>query len=109
MGLKSHTAAATAAVALGYLLAPPFSIAIDAITNALASFVAADNAKLSFVSPAPAIMRYLRNNGIFAFGHADRARTSASFREILDAMWLFNAKFEQALSKFDEIKTRQQG
>ena len=52
MGLTSHTAAATTAVALGYLLAPPFSIAIDAITNALASFVAADNAKLSFVSPA---------------------------------------------------------
>jgi len=54
----------------------------------------------------PAIMRYLRNNGIFAFGHADRARTSASFREILDAMWLFNPKFEQSLSKFDEITAR---
>jgi hypothetical protein len=54
----------------------------------------------------PTIMRYLRNNSIFAFGHADRARTSATFREILDAMWLFNAKFEQALSKFDEIKAR---
>jgi hypothetical protein len=57
----------------------------------------------------PTIMGYLRNNSIFAFGQADRARTSATFREILDAMWLFNAKFEQALSKFDEIKTRQQG
>jgi len=57
----------------------------------------------------PTIMGYLRNNSIFAFGQADRARTSAAFREILDAMWLFNAKFEQALSKFDEIKTRQQG
>jgi hypothetical protein len=54
----------------------------------------------------PTIMGYLRNNSIFAFGHADRARTSATFREILDAMWLFNAKFEQALSKFDEIKAR---
>jgi hypothetical protein len=54
----------------------------------------------------PAIMRYLRNNSIFAFGQADRARTSATFREILDAMWLFNPKFEQALSKFDEIKAR---
>jgi hypothetical protein len=54
----------------------------------------------------PTIMRYLRNNSIFAFGQADRARTSASFREILDAMWLFNAKFEQALSRFDEIKAR---
>jgi hypothetical protein len=54
----------------------------------------------------PTIMRYLRNNSIFAFGKVDRARTSATFREILDAMWLFNAKFEQALSKFDEIKSR---
>jgi hypothetical protein len=54
----------------------------------------------------PTIMGYLRNNSIFAFGRADRARTSATVREILDAMWLFNAKFEQALSKFDEIKAR---
>jgi hypothetical protein len=52
----------------------------------------------------PTIMRYLRNNSIFAFGRADKARTSATFREILDAMWLFNRKFEQALSKFGEIK-----
>jgi hypothetical protein len=57
----------------------------------------------------PTIMGYLRNNSIFAFGQADRARTSATFREILDAMWLFNAKFERALSKFDEIKPRQKG
>jgi hypothetical protein len=55
----------------------------------------------------PTIMRYLRNNSIFAFGQADRARTSATFREILDAMWLFQPKFEQALAKFDEIKARQ--
>jgi hypothetical protein len=54
----------------------------------------------------PKIMGYLRNNSIFAFGQADRARKSATFREILDAMWLFNAKFERALSKFDEIKAR---
>jgi hypothetical protein len=57
----------------------------------------------------PTIMRYLRNNSIFALGHADRARTSATFREILDAMWLFNSKFEQALSRFDEIKARKKG
>ncbi len=57
----------------------------------------------------PRIMGYLRNNSIFAFGHADRARTSASFREILDAMWLFNDKFERALAKFDEIKARKAG
>jgi hypothetical protein len=54
----------------------------------------------------PTIMGYLRNNSIFAFGQADRARTSATFREILDAMWFFNAKFEQARTKFDEIKTK---
>jgi hypothetical protein len=54
----------------------------------------------------PQVMRYLRNNSIFAFGQADRARTSATFREILDAMWLFNQKFEQALSKFEEVKAR---
>ena len=57
----------------------------------------------------PTIMGYLRNNSIFAFGQADRARTSATFREILDAMWLFNAKFERARSEFDEIKARQKG
>jgi hypothetical protein len=54
----------------------------------------------------PRVMGYLRNNSIFAFGHADRARTSATFREILDAMWLFNAKFEQALARFNEIRAR---
>jgi hypothetical protein len=57
----------------------------------------------------PRIMAYLRNNSIFTFGQADRARTSATYREILDAMWLFNAKFEEALSKFNEIKARQKG
>jgi hypothetical protein len=54
----------------------------------------------------PRIMRYLRNNSIFAFGQADRARPSASFRDILDAMWLFNPKFERALKMFAEIKAR---
>ena len=57
----------------------------------------------------PRIMGYLRNNSIFAFGQADRARTSATFREILDAMWLFNDKFERALSQFSEIKARSKG
>ncbi|WP_342725546.1 hypothetical protein AAFG07_00575 [Bradyrhizobium sp. B097] len=57
----------------------------------------------------PRIMGYLRNNSIFAFGRADRARTSASFREILDAMWLFSPKFEQALAKFAEIKAGKPG
>ena len=54
----------------------------------------------------PTIMKYLRNNSVFAFGQADRARTSASYREILDSMWLFNEKFERALAEFDKIKGR---
>ncbi len=55
----------------------------------------------------PRIMGYLRNNSIFTFGQADRAKKSATFREILDAMWLFNDKFEQAVFKFNEIRGRQ--
>ena len=51
-------------------------------------------------------MKYLRNNSVFAFGQADRARTSANFREILDAMWLFNEKFERALAEFDKLRGR---
>jgi hypothetical protein len=54
----------------------------------------------------PTIMSYLRNNSVFTFGQADRAKTSATFREILDAMWLFNDKFERAQSKFNEIKAQ---
>jgi len=54
----------------------------------------------------PTIMKYLRNNSVFTFGQLDRTRTSASFREILNAMWLFNDKFERALAKFNEIKAR---
>jgi hypothetical protein len=51
----------------------------------------------------PRIVGYLRNNSMFAYGATDRARTSANYREIMDAMWLFNEKFERALSKFNEI------
>jgi len=51
----------------------------------------------------PRIMGYLRNNSMFAYGRADRARTSATFREIMDAMWLFNEKFERALARFNEV------
>jgi hypothetical protein len=59
---------------------------------------------LNYRISEPTIMGYLRNNSIFTFGHADRAKTSATFREILDAMWLFNDKFERAAMKFDEIR-----
>jgi len=54
----------------------------------------------------PTIMGYLRNNSVFTFGHADRARTSATFREILDAMWLFNDKFERAAMEFAKLRTQ---
>jgi len=57
----------------------------------------------------PTIMGFLRNNSMFTFGRVDRAKTSASFREILDAMWLFNDKFERALAKYNEIKGRKKG
>jgi hypothetical protein len=50
------------------------------------------------------IMGYLRNNSIFAFGKADRARESATYREVLDAMWLFTDKFERARAVYEEIK-----
>jgi type II secretory pathway pseudopilin PulG len=52
----------------------------------------------------PRIMGYLRNNSIFTFGKADRARASATMREILDAMWLFTPKFERARTLYEEIK-----
>ena len=57
----------------------------------------------------PRIMGYLRNNSMFAFGKADRAKTSATMREILDSMWLFNDVFARALAKFGEIKAQQKG
>jgi hypothetical protein len=52
----------------------------------------------------PTVMGYLRNNSVFTFGRADRARTSATLREIMDGMWLFNPKFEAALSEFRKVK-----
>jgi hypothetical protein len=52
------------------------------------------------------IIGYLRNNNIFAFGKNDRSRNSAAFREILEAMWLFNGVFERALAKFSEVRSQ---
>ena len=46
----------------------------------------------------PTIMGFLRNNSMFTFGQTDRAKTSATYREIFDAMWLFDDKFERALA-----------
>ena len=64
---------------------------------------------LNYRISEPQIMGYLRNNSMFAFGKADRAKRSATMREILDSMWLFNDTFERALAKFGEIKARQKG
>jgi hypothetical protein len=61
---------------------------------------------LNYRVSSPTIMKHLRNNSIFAFGQADRARTSASFREILGAMWLFKRKFERAMAKYEELRAR---
>lgn len=58
---------------------------------------------------SPKIMGYLRNNSMFAFGKKERARTSANYREILDAMWLFNSKFEKARDKYAELKDGKAG
>jgi hypothetical protein len=55
----------------------------------------------------PRIMGYLRNNSILTFGKADRARPSATYREILDAMWLFTDKFERARAAFEDIKAQE--
>jgi len=55
----------------------------------------------------PTVMGYLRNNSIFTFGKADRAKTSATFAEIFTAMWLFDEKFERALAAFNAVKARQ--
>ena len=57
----------------------------------------------------PRIMGYLRNNSIFTFGKVDRARTSVTYREILDAMWLFDDKFKRALARFEGIKAQERG
>jgi len=50
------------------------------------------------------VMGFLRNNSIFTFGKANRAKTSATYREILDAMWLFTPKFEKARDRFHAIQ-----
>jgi len=64
---------------------------------------------LNYRISEPRIMGYLRNNSMFAYGKADRAKTSATMREILDSMWLFNDIFDRALAKFGEIKAQQRG
>jgi hypothetical protein len=64
---------------------------------------------LNYRISEPRIMGYLRNNSMFTFGKADRARTSATMREIMDSMWLFNDLWVRALAKYDEIKAQPKG
>src|SRR3954468_9214348 len=54
MGIKKHTAAPTAVLALGLLFPPPASIAAGAIVSAVAPLVAAAVGNLGFISPAMA-------------------------------------------------------
>jgi hypothetical protein len=61
---------------------------------------------LSYKVSEPRIMGYLRNNSMFTFGKANRAKSTATYREILDAMWLFEPKFQQAATKFREIESK---
>jgi hypothetical protein len=61
---------------------------------------------LNYRISAPRIMGYLRNNSMFAFGKADRAKTSATMREVMDSMWLFNDIFARAQAKYGEIKAQ---
>jgi hypothetical protein len=78
---------------------------IQIIPSPTKSALNSDNL-VNYIISGPMIMRYLRNNYIFTFGRADRAKTAATFREILSAMWLFNGAFERALSKYNEIKAQ---
>ena len=71
-------------------------------TPTLAALASGDVA--SYRISSARIMGFLRNNSMFTFGKKDRAKTSATYREILDAMWLFNDKFVRAKAKFAAIK-----
>ncbi|MFA5901355.1 MAG: hypothetical protein WC829_19810 [Hyphomicrobium sp.] len=57
----------------------------------------------------PKIMGYLRNNAVFTFGKKDRAKKTATYREILDGMWLFDDKFKRAQATFKEVKSGKPG
>ena len=73
MGMKSRTAAPTAALALGLLLTPPVSVAIDAIINTAASLVSAAIGNLSFTSPAmgePAALTNKQSDALNAYNNA---------------------------------------
>src|ERR1700733_11123487 len=73
MGIKSHAAAPTAALALGLFVTPPVGIAIDAIINTAAPLAAATTGNLGFISPAmaePAILTKRQSDALQAYNNA---------------------------------------
>ena len=70
MGIKNHTAALRAALALGLLFTPPASIATDAIVSTL---VAAAIGNLGFISPAmgePAALTKRQSDALDAYNNS---------------------------------------
>ena len=85
MGIRSHTAAPTAALALGLLFTPPVSIAIDAIINTVSAAIG----NLSFMSPAmgqPAALTKKQSDALTAYNNAlsnfERSWASGARRSI---------------------------
>src|SRR5271167_3618700 len=73
MGIKSHTAAPTAALALILFLPPPVSFAIDAIVITVASLVSSAIGNLSFMSPAmgqPGTLTKKQSDALDAYSNA---------------------------------------
>ena len=73
MGIKNHTAAPTAALALWLLFTPPASIATGAIVSTIASLVAAAIGNLGFMSPAmaePAALTQKRSDALNTYNNS---------------------------------------
>ena len=73
LGIKTYTAAPTAALALGLFFTPPVSIAIDAIINTVASLVPPAIGNLSFMSPAmgqPGTLTKKQSDALNAYNNA---------------------------------------
>ncbi|MEH2606044.1 hypothetical protein V1277_005421 [Bradyrhizobium sp. AZCC 1588] len=81
MGIKSHTAAPTAALALGIFFTAPGSVAINATVATVASLVAAAIGNLSFMSPAMGEPATLTKNQSDALNTYNNARSN--FESIL--------------------------
>src|ERR687892_1144509 len=81
MGIKSHIAAPTAALALGIFFAAPGSVATNAIVSTVAPLVAAAIGNLSFMSPAmgePAALTKKQSDALNTYNNA-----RSNFKSIL--------------------------